>query len=76
MSSYEVMIGLCFGGAALSVLYCIAECLNWASKRAADRRNARTMLGVYAKLLSVQTIQRAASVVVRPLVKLAPKKNK
>lgn len=77
MSGYEVMIALCLGGAALSILYCIAECVHWASRHAADRQSALNMRAIYAKLFSVQTIQRAAlGLVVRPLTTLTGKKNK
>jgi hypothetical protein len=77
MSVDEVMIGLCMGGVAASVLYCIAECKLWASRHAADRKSALRMRVIYAKLFSVQNIQRAAlELVVRPLTTLTGKKGK
>jgi hypothetical protein len=77
MSFYEVMIGLCLGGFALSIIYCIAEYRHWALRQAADRQNALTIRAIYAKLLSVQTIHRAAlELVVRPLTTLTGRKGK
>ncbi len=77
MSGDEVMIALCLGGAALSIVYCIVECRQWASRHAADRQSALTMRAIYAKVFSVQTIQRAAlELVVRPLTTLTGRKGK
>jgi hypothetical protein len=77
MSGDDVMIGLCLGGFALSILYCIVEWRRWASQHAADRQRALTMRAIYAKLFSVQTIQRAAlELLVRPLTTLKGRKIK
>jgi hypothetical protein len=77
MNGSDVMMALCVGGIALSILYCIAECRDWVSLRAAARKNERSMRAIYAKIFSVQSIQRAAlDLVVRPLTTFTGRKGK
>jgi hypothetical protein len=77
MNGSDVMMGLCVGGIALSLLYCFAEWRHWVLLRAADRKTERSMRALYARLFSVQSIQRAArDLVVRPLTTLTGRKGK
>jgi hypothetical protein len=70
MTDTDLMFALSVGGLALSTVYCIAEFMQWQTQRAVDQKAARQIRGLYAKLISVESIRRSARGLVSPLAKL------
>jgi hypothetical protein len=77
MTATDVLFALSGGGLVLSTLFFVAECMRWQTQQTADRKTARRMRALYAKLFSIASIRRSARrLVAHPLTKFTGEKSK